>query len=264
MSTVTAPACQSGLAPPTAWRLLLQGPLSAQENMRRDEQALEGQKSPTALPAVRLYRWARPAVSFGRLQQREAAEAVAAARGTREIVRRPTGGGVVYHDEDLSFSVAWRRDPPVLPSCVKTVYRQFHQALAEELSVRGFPATLQPSEGSRRGAPGACYEEFSEGDVLSDGKKWVGGALKIASWGRLYQGNLKPPAAAGGQPGKSDGTAAREDVDWITTVISAFETRVFGRPPLGASPRLFNVVDDVHEGADRRYARRPAPGSFQQ
>jgi lipoate-protein ligase A len=205
--------CERFSVKPSAWGLALEGPLSGEENMRRDWEAFEAQQDPRSVPAVRLYRWGEPTVSYGRLQSREAAEAFASGFGAR-VVQRPTGGGMVFHQSDLSFSIVWRRDHPALPPCIKNVYRLFHEAIANEFRSLGMEVSLHQTEGPRRTFPGACYQEFSQDDILWNGQKLVGGALRVTSWGRLYQGNLKIlPSLASYQ--------------WTDRLVNAFAAGVF-------------------------------------
>lgn len=210
--------CDHFTVRPTAWTLIEQGPLLGEENMLRDREALESQRDPGALPVVRLYRWSEPTLSYGRLQSQETAQAMAAALGARAVVQRPTGGGMVFHDSDLSFSVVWRRDHSGLPPCVKNVYRLFHEAIAHEFRAQGMDVLLHQVEGPKRTPPGACYQDFSQDDILWKGQKLVGGALRVTSWGRLYQGNFKELRVF---PSK----------DWRHCLINAFTKNVFLQAP---------------------------------
>ena len=213
--------CDGVTGLPTAWKLIQAGPLPGEENMRRDREALESQRDQQALPVVRLYRWAEPTLSYGRLQSKETAEAMAAAWGAPAVVQRPTGGGMVFHESDLSFSVVWRRDHPGLPPCIKNVYRLFHEAIAGEFREKGMDVSLHSSDGRRRSLPGACYQEFSQDDILWRGQKLVGGALRVTAWGRLYQGNFKMPPA-------------QDMANWEERIINAFASKVFLLPPVAA------------------------------
>lgn len=71
---------------------------SAAFNMALDEALLES----AAAPLLRFYRWRRPALSFGYFGRYDEA---AAQSSHREIVRRWTGGGIVPHGDDLTYSV---------------------------------------------------------------------------------------------------------------------------------------------------------------
>ena len=70
-------------------------PHDAALNMALDEVLLRR----AAGPLLRVYRWARPAVSFGYFGK--VADAEAAWPG-REMVRRWTGGGIVPHGADVT------------------------------------------------------------------------------------------------------------------------------------------------------------------
>ena len=76
-------------------------PRPAALNMARDEVLLDGLAVAENVSVLRVYRWERPAVSFGYF---EPWAAVAAGFGDgRELVRRWTGGRIVEH----GAAVAW-------------------------------------------------------------------------------------------------------------------------------------------------------------
>lgn len=181
-------AAETPPSAPVAWRLLVDGALSGRENMDADARSLEAQKSPDALPTLRFFLWARPTVSYGRLQ--DPAWAKSLASPGVETVRRPTGGGAVRHDKDLSFSLAWRRDHPALPKCLKDVYRTIHRTVAGALAKRGVITSFYVKASTGASAPGVCFVEPAEDDLMWNGRKILGGALRVTGWGRLYQGNL--------------------------------------------------------------------------
>src|ERR1035438_5738432 len=88
------------------WRLIVSGPLDGVSNMAVDE-ALFSMFSPeVSLPVLRLYSWEPPAVSLGRFQipdevlnlEKCAAEGVM-------VVRRITGGGMIFHADELTYSI---------------------------------------------------------------------------------------------------------------------------------------------------------------
>ena len=73
-------------------------PHGAPLNMAIDEVLLRHAR----MPLLRLYRWERPAISFGYFG---VAAQILPQCGPREAVRRWTGGGVVWHGEDLTYSL---------------------------------------------------------------------------------------------------------------------------------------------------------------
>lgn len=158
--------------------------------MLRDSQLLDTLRLASARPVLRFFRWWEPTVSYGRLQSEEAARSYAVSQGVRSVVRRPTGGGMVLHRDDLSWSFLWRKGDPQFPCCLKDIYRAMHQAAALAFTKAGHPATFAPPA-SGQGRPGLCFQEPVENDLLFGGKKVCGGAIQVTAWGRLYQGNIQ-------------------------------------------------------------------------
>ena len=88
------------------WRLVDTGPLDGAANMAVDEALLAGFVPQESLPVFRLYGWHPPALSLGRYQQAaEVLDLPSCARHGIQVVRRITGGGVIYHAEELTYSI---------------------------------------------------------------------------------------------------------------------------------------------------------------
>jgi lipoate-protein ligase A len=81
------------------WDFLQSPAADAAQNMALDETLLRT-ATQRARPLLRVYSWERLAVSIGYFQKFPAHLV-----GQYEIVRRPTGGGLVYHGNDTTFSV---------------------------------------------------------------------------------------------------------------------------------------------------------------
>lgn len=197
---------------------MMDGPLSGTDNMRIDQELLDGQKASGAWPVLRFFQWNRPTVSYGRTQDpvwvgmlvkseprgfqvtasddRQAGgmalltHRLVTNKGAMDVVRRPTGGGMVRHHKDLSLSLVWRRNHPGMPQCLKDVYRTIHDMVRVTLRQRAIETTFYKPTQKAQGAPGFCFVEPAEDDLMLDGKKILGGAVRVTGWGRLYQGNL--------------------------------------------------------------------------
>src|SRR5216117_1382392 len=71
---------------------------SAAVNMAIDEALLES----AAVPSIRFYGWPSPALSFGYFGR---FSDVATYAGKRDLVRRWTGGGIVFHGKDFTYAI---------------------------------------------------------------------------------------------------------------------------------------------------------------
>lgn len=172
-------------------------PLNAFEHMAFDEQTVRLRPNDATL---RFYRWADgPAVTFGYAQfLREVDRALLAQNFCGPRVRRPTGGGVVFHKDDLTFSLVFAsRERPA------EIYKKLHACVLAELVRAGqigrtFDKTLPAASyaPSVNHTASACFANPVENDLLAaDGHKILGGALRRFDGCVLYQGSLQMPGA---------------------------------------------------------------------
>jgi lipoate-protein ligase A len=169
------------------WLLLRQGKNAADYNMALDEALL--QCAPELGHAVlRFYGWLEPAASFGYSQKYEALEKLTA---LRPLVRRPTGGGLVPHDADWTYSLVfpnghfWHRLRAV------ESYRRAHEWVRDAFLSMNVPVTLSPA--SQKEFPGQCFIGAEKDDVLWHGRKIAGAAQRRTRTGLLIQGSVQPP-----------------------------------------------------------------------
>jgi lipoate-protein ligase A len=172
---------------PVSWKLRVDGPLLGFENMEADQALLESQKAPAAVPVLRFFRWKVKTLTFGRLQDQHQAANQTMILGARAMARRPTGGGSVVHSGDLSFSLAWRADHPAIPRRPREVYRLIHGTVRSALAGLGAETSFFAGPAGRGGM---CFESPAPDDLMWNGKKVLGGAMRVTSFGRLYEGNL--------------------------------------------------------------------------
>jgi lipoate-protein ligase A len=153
-------------------------PRSAPLNMAIDEALL----GTGAGPVLRVYRWKRPAVSFGYFERWAP---IHAAHPDREAVRRWTGGGVVLHGEDVTYSllVPGASPPP------SGTYALIHGALRAALAGLGIvtESVTVPSQKTSH----ACFENPVCHDVILRGKKIAGAAQRRTRLGLIHQGSIQ-------------------------------------------------------------------------
>src|SRR6266540_3003191 len=110
-------------------------PHSAAMNMAIDEAMLES----AAAPSIRFYRWESPALSFGYFGR---FADVGDEASKRDLIRRWTGGGIVFHGEDLTYALVIPRSDPVFRKSSGAVYAAIHGALRNALVANGERAEL--------------------------------------------------------------------------------------------------------------------------
>lgn len=148
-------------------------------------------------PILRFYRWAQPAVSFGRTRGIDGeVERAALEKGWR-VVCRPTGGGIVEHADDLCFSLFWPKADGTLPWKVSDSYAAIHEWIAEGLKELGVE-TASVHQKDREN--GWCFQTAVCHDLTSGGKKIVGGSQWRQKDKALHQGSIQTALSASAVP----------------------------------------------------------------
>jgi len=157
-------------------------PKPAALNMAVDEALLAN----VATPILRFYRWRLPSLSFGYFGRH--ADAISQAEG-REVVRRWTGGGIVPHGEDLTYSVIIPKADPFFARSSLEIYAAVHDAIRRTLEANEIGATLAGEAADRISEN--CFANPVRADVISGGRKVAGAAHRRSRTGLLHQGSIQ-------------------------------------------------------------------------
>lgn len=156
-------------------------PRSAAVNMALDEALLEFASKPT----LRFYRWLRPALSFGYFGRfSEVADEIP----RRDVVRRWTGGGIVLHGADVTYSLIIPRPGLGPETSSRRVYSYVHTAVQQTLGSN--KAVLLATTDAPK-VSDACFANAVTADVLADGRKIAGAAQRRTRAGLLHQGSIQ-------------------------------------------------------------------------
>ena len=171
-----------------------ESPHSAAMNMAIDEALLETVVAPT----IRFYRWRSPALSFGYFGK---FSDVAIYAAERDLVRRWTGGGIVFHGDDLTYSIMIPASDPVFDESSIAIYEKIHRALCGALVKTGQRAVVAGgvdpggfSAATRAAVNASGYDCFANpvrADVMMDGRKIAGAAQRRTRRGLLQQGSIQ-------------------------------------------------------------------------
>jgi lipoate-protein ligase A len=163
-------------------------------NMAIDEALLET----AIIPTIRFYGWCSSALSFGYFGK---FSDVAIYAEERDLVRRWTGGGIVFHGDDLTYSIVIPANDPAFGELSIALYERIHRALADALNGVGERAIVTggvDSGGialSKHAAVNAsghnCFTNPVRADVMMDGRKIAGAAQRRTRRGLLQQGSIQ-------------------------------------------------------------------------
>jgi lipoate-protein ligase A len=169
-------------------------PHSAAMNMAIDEALLES----ATVPSIRFYCWQSPALSFGYFGK---FADVAIYANKRDLVRRWTGGGIVLHEDDLTYSIVIPAADQAFTESSMIIYEKIHHGLADALNEIGQNAVV--AEGVDHGgvaiartagvsaAGDRCFANPVRADVMINGRKVAGAAQRRTRHGLLQQGSIQ-------------------------------------------------------------------------
>jgi lipoyl(octanoyl) transferase len=172
---------------------------AAAENMATDFLLLKRYPALRAAHArFRHYGWHRPAFTFGYSQKIAYVRTQLPAEESVELCRRPTGGGVVDHRDDWTYTLIIPRAHPLYDQPAPRSYHTIHTAITAALCALGQPVELKETcEPDTDGAscatgPTVCFQRPERYDVIHTptGAKVAGAAQKRTKEGLLFQGSI--------------------------------------------------------------------------
>jgi lipoate-protein ligase A len=174
-------------------RLCVDEPAPAAWNMAVDEALLLR----ATLPTLRLYGFCPHAVSLGYFQR---AADFADLPADTPIVRRLTGGGAIWHGDEITFALVL--DADLLPGDVAGSYRLLHDACRRALAATGVDCARQQGGDAQRARPAQrwCFAAPGQDDLVTAHGKLLGSAQRRIRQPRprvLHHGSLvvRRPAA---------------------------------------------------------------------
>lgn len=119
----------------------MDGENSATYNMAKDLALLEK----CQVPVLRLYSWSPSAVSIGRFQSLNDEVDVQKCKEKKvSVVRRVTGGGAVFHDAEVTYSVCIPVQENLVSTDITKSYKEICGAVMRGLKILGVNPTYEP------------------------------------------------------------------------------------------------------------------------
>ena len=177
--------------------LILDGPATGVENMRRDVELLRRCAGGEIAGALRLYWFAPPCLSLGRMQPMTDVDAERCRRDGIDVVRRPSGGRAVLHESEVTYALVCRVDDPDLGGDVGRSCERIHVGVARGLAILGVQtrprAVPADPRGHARAAAGVadCFARPAAHELLDErGHKLVGSAQARSGGALLQHGSV--------------------------------------------------------------------------
>ncbi len=127
------------------WRLLITENNTAFSNMAIDRAVLVANSKGLIPPTVRFFSWKPPAISIGYFQSLEDEVDLNVCKKLGvDCVRRITGGGAVFHDNELTYSIVIPESHPQIPKNIIDSYGRICSAIMKGLKQLGIDSNYFP------------------------------------------------------------------------------------------------------------------------
>ena len=139
---------------------------------------------------LRIYGWEAPCISLGYTQDPEKELNIANCKKYGiEIVKRPTGGGIVFHNEhEVTYSFICGNDETKLPEGLIESYKFISNLVIKALRTFGVNAELSDARHNEQAR--LCFSFPASYEITLEGNKIVGSAQKRDNKALLQQGSL--------------------------------------------------------------------------
>lgn len=174
------------------WTWLPYRKVGSFETMELDRLLFERVRKNEHLPYLRFYQWETRTVSFGRTHGMEHEPVAQLEADGWSVVKRPTGGGTVLHQNDLCFSIVWHKEGGTIPWTISQSYLAIHKFVRNALQKMGLEPEFHKEEmDSQYYGNQLCFKNPVCSDLMLGGKKIVGGAQWRSHDTALHQGSIQ-------------------------------------------------------------------------
>ncbi|MDR0554612.1 MAG: lipoate--protein ligase family protein [Treponema sp.] len=193
------------------FRLLNTGYHTCFYNLGLDDALLEGVIRGASPPVLRFYGWNPPAVSVGYFQglEEEVDLAACAERGV-DVIRRVTGGGAVFHNRELTYSMVMPATHPLAGESILDSYRILCRGILRGFALLGLDAEFAPIN-----------------DIICGGKKISGNAQTRRQGALLQHGTI----------------LLQNDVEFMFSLLKTPQEKLKGRHIQDVKERVTSLQD---------------------
>ena len=137
---------------------------------------------------LRFYAWSEAALSLGLHESMDAVDVSRCGEDGVCVVRRPTGGRMVLHGDDLTYAVVVPRQGF---AGLSDAYREISRCITRGLASLGAKLDFERGNPAKFGAGlKPCFASASRFEITDQGRKVVGSAQKIGARAILQHGSI--------------------------------------------------------------------------
>ena len=167
--------------------------MSAADNMALDA-AMLSRYIEEDIPVLRLYRWLQPSFTYGVSQ--DPADEIDLTRCAKDgigVAGRMTGGGVLFHNDDITYSFVCGKEDVGEPKAHLVSYREISAFLIRFYELLGLKAAfaLEAADFKDKSSPHElCAGSHEKYDIVLSGKKIGGNAQKRKKQAIFQHGSI--------------------------------------------------------------------------
>ena len=161
-------------------------------NMAIDQALLELAEEGEIPPTLRFYRWNVPTISLGYFQKASEIEDQSKNIRSMPFVRRPTGGGAILHDDEITYSLTLPFSAFPEPVAIEAMYRIIHDAFISTLAGMGIEIFYRGGKDPEHsvGGPFFCFARAYSLDLTLAGDKLLGSAQRRLKKAAMQHGSF--------------------------------------------------------------------------
>lgn len=176
------------------------GAASAETNMRLDLQLLQSLDA-SSLPTLHFYDWQLPSATYGYFCKPDLfLKTSGIERRGLQLAKRPTGGGIIFHQYDFAFSFLLPSSHPCFSLNTLDNYRLVNELIASTiqnlfnisspLELLAHEATPESASSTQKTLRHFCMALPTVYDVIQGDQKLAGGAQRRTKQGFLHQASI--------------------------------------------------------------------------
>lgn len=164
------------------WRLILNDPMDLYSNMALDEALYLRYCLGGMAPTLRFYSWQKAAFSLGYFQDAgKNINPLECVKNGIYFVRRITGGGIIFHDREVTYSMVFSRKHMPRTGSVTGSFKTICSFLINFYKNLGLDPAFAVDQGWDKDSNGMselCFASREKYDIIVNGRKIGGNAQK--------------------------------------------------------------------------------------